>query len=147
MPYVEETIIIKGEIEKIYQMAKDMEKFPLFMPDVKKVKVVERTGNKTVTEWESMIDEDTPISWRELDEFDDKKPLIRYKLLEGDLEKFEGEWRFEKTPDGIKVTITCDFDFGMPAFEKIVGSVLKLKVQDNCKMMLSAIKKKVEEGG
>lgn len=146
MPYVEVNILIKGDIEEIYEIAKDMEKFPLFMKDVKSVKVLERTGNKTITEWESMIDEDTPITWRELEEFDDKTPSIKYKLLDGDLDKFEGEWRFEKTPEGVKITLTVDFDFGMPAFEKIVGSVLKLKVQENAKMMLEAIKKKVEGG-
>lgn len=145
MPYVEATIVIKGEIKKIYKMAKNMEKFPLFMPDVKSVKVVERMGNKTITEWESSI-EDTPISWKELDEFDDKTPLIKYKLLEGDLDKFEGEWRFEKIKEGVKITLTVDFDFGMPAFEKIVGSVLKIKVQENSRMMLEAIKREIEGG-
>lgn len=143
MPYVEAALFIQGKPGDIYDIAREMEKFPQFMPDVKSVKVVEKFDNKTVTEWVSEL-EDTPITWKELDEFDERAPSIKYKLLEGDLDKFEGEWRFEKKGNGTQVTITIDYDFGMPAFENIVGPVLKLKVADNAMMMLESIKKKVE---
>lgn len=145
MAYVEAKILVKGDKYEIYKLAKDMEKFSHFMRDVEEVKVRERFDNKTITEWRSLLDEDTPISWRELDEFDDKTPKIKYKLLEGDLDKFEGEWRFEEVEDGTQITLTVDYDFGMPAFENIVGPVLKVKVYENCMMMLSAIKDKIEK--
>lgn len=143
MAYVEVKIEIKGDKYKIYEIAKEMEKFPEFMPDVKSVKVIERMKNKTVTEWHSSLDE-APVWWRELDEFDDKSPKIVYKLLEGDLDKFEGEWIFEDIEDGCRVTLTVDYDFGIPAFEEIVGPILKIKVENNCMMMLTAIKKIIE---
>jgi len=143
MPYLESSIIIKGNKFDVYKLAKDMEKFPQFMKDVKSIKVVERMENSTITEWSSELD-GAPVSWRELDEFNDRKPGIKYKLLEGDLDKFEGEWRFEDNNEGCKVTLTVDYDFGIPSFEEIIGPVLKIKVQDNCVMMLNAIKNKIE---
>lgn len=146
MSYVQSSIIIKGDKFEIYKLAKNMEEFPSFMPDVKSVKVIERIGDNTITEWSSEL-EGAPISWKELDEFNEKKPEIKYKLLEGDLDKFEGEWRFEEVAEGVKVTLTVDFDFGMPSLEKIVGPILKIKVENNCQMMLQAIKKRLEEGG
>lgn len=145
MPYLECEILISGDKFKIYKLAKEMEKFPQFMKDVKSVSVVERMENSTITEWSAELD-GAPISWRELDEFDEGKPSIKYKLIEGDLDKFEGEWRFEDTNEGCKVTLTVDYDFGIPSFEKIIGPILKLKVQDNCMMMLNALKNKIEGG-
>lgn len=144
MPYIEVSIEIKGNKYDIYNVAKEMEEFPKYMKDVKSVKITERFDNKTITEWQSDLDE-APVWWRELDEFDDNAPKITYKLIEGDLEKFEGEWRFEDTDNGTKVTLTVDYDFGIPAFENVVGPILKIKVENNCKMMLSAIKERIEK--
>lgn len=143
MPYLEVSEKIKGDKFKVYNLAKEMEKFPQYMKDVKFVKVTERFNNKTITEWKSDLDE-APVWWRELDEFDDETPKITYKLIEGDLDKFEGEWRFEDVSEGTLIILTVDYDFGIPAFDNIVGPILKIKVENNCKMMLHSIKAKIE---
>ncbi len=143
MPSVELVKLIKADKAKVYSVAREMEKFPEFMPDIKKVKILERAGNKTVTEWESLL-EDTPICWKEQDEFDDAKPAIKFKLIEGDLDKLDGEWKFEDAPEGTKVTLLLDYDFGMPAFERIVGPVLKLKLSENFERMMEGIRARIE---
>ena len=46
---------------------------------------------------------------------------IAYRLIEGDLDKFEGEWNFERTAEGTRVTLTVDgrrFDEGFPGVSK-----------------------------
>lgn len=144
MSYVESSVNIQGKREDIYTLAKNMERFSEYMPDVKQVKVVKRSDNGTVTEWETLV-EDIPICWKEVDEFDDKNLRIRYKLIEGDLDKFEGEWVFENVGNETKVTLTVDFDFGMPTLADLIGPVLEMKVRENSMMMLEAMKKKVEE--
>jgi ribosome-associated toxin RatA of RatAB toxin-antitoxin module len=145
MPYVESSIDIQGKRENVYELAKDMEKFPQYMPDVSSVKVVERNGNSTVTEWETLV-EDIPITWKEIDEFDDTGLNIKYRLIEGDLDKFEGVWKFEDANGATRVTLTVDFDFGMPTLADLIGPVLEMKVRENSMMMLEAIKKKIETG-
>lgn len=145
MPYVETSIEIESVRKGVYELASDMEKFPDFMPDVHKVKLVKKEGNKTVTAWETEVD-GISISWTEEELFDDEAFKISYKLIEGDLDKFEGEWRFEETPSGTKVTMTVDFDFGMPNLEELLGPVLEMKVKENSEMMLSGIKTKMEAG-
>ncbi|MCW5867372.1 MAG: SRPBCC family protein, partial [Candidatus Eremiobacteraeota bacterium] len=90
MAYVERSIIIEGPIEQVYELAKDMEAYPNFMPDVESVKVIEREPKRTVTEWETSVD-GTPILWTEEDLFDDENFVIDYRLIEGDLDKFEGQ--------------------------------------------------------
>lgn len=144
MPYVEKSIIIHGAPDEVYALAKDMEGFPEFMPDVQSVKVVKREASKTLTEWVTDVD-GTEILWTEEDLFDDEARLIQYRLLEGDLDKFEGEWRFEVVPEGTRVVLTVDFDFGIPELANLIGDTLLLKVGENSEMMLQSMKRRVEE--
>lgn len=143
MPYVESSISIQGRREDVYELAKDMEKFPQYMADVSSVKVIERDNNSTLTEWETLVEE-IPICWKEIDEFDDGELQIKYRLIEGDLDKFEGIWKFEDLDGETRVTLTVDFDFGMPTLAELIGPVLEMKVRENSMMMLEAMKKKVE---
>jgi coenzyme Q-binding protein COQ10 len=143
MPYVERTVLIDGPIASVYELAKDMERYPEFMPDVESVRVVRREGNRTVTEWETSVD-GTPIFWTEQDIFDDQHYTIEYQLIEGDLDKFEGVWKFEETPEGTRVTLTVDYDFGIPELTNLIGPTLAQKVGENSEMMLQGMKQRIE---
>lgn len=145
MAYVERSIDVDALIRDVYELAKNMERYPEFMPDVESVKIIKRDGNRTVTDWETSVD-GTPILWTEEDIFHDEIPRIEYHLIEGDLEKFDGEWRFETQPDGkVRVTLTCDYDFGIPELTNLIGPTLEQKVGENSEMMLAGIKKRAEE--
>ena len=143
MPRVERSIYIDGPVHEVYALAKNLEQFPEFMPDVESVTVLERNGNRIVSEWITNV-EGTPIIWKEEDIYDDEKPEIAYKLIEGDLEKFEGTWRFLSEGKGTRTVLTVDYDFGMPSLTELIGPILELKVKENCDMMLSAMKAKIE---
>lgn len=144
MPYIETSIIIKGDIDKIYNLAKNMEEYPKFMPDVETVKILERGENKTITEWITNV-EGTPITWKEEDIFDNPNKIISYRLIEGDLDKFEGAWKFSKTQDGVRVTLGVDYDFGIPSLTELIGPTLEIKVKENSQMMLSGLKNMIEK--
>jgi ribosome-associated toxin RatA of RatAB toxin-antitoxin module len=144
MPQIERSIYIEGDPQAVYTIGKNLEEYPQFMPDVESVKVVEKSGRQAVSEWITNV-EGTPIIWKEEDIFLDEKLEIHYKLIEGDLEKFEGEWRFVKEKTGTKVILRVDYDFGMPSLTELIGPTLELKVRENCDMMLEAMKKKIEK--
>ena len=143
MTYVERSIVIEGAIEQVYELAKDMEAYPDFMPDVESVKVIEREPKRTVTEWETSVD-GTPILWTEEDLFDDENFVIDYRLIEGDLDKFEGQWRFARQGSGTQVTLTVDYDFGIPELTNLIGPTLETKVGENSEMMLKGMKRRIE---
>ena len=143
MPWVERSILIEGPIEKVYELAKDMEAYPEFMPDVESVKVIERETHRTVTEWETSVD-GTPILWTEEDRFDDENYVIDYHLIEGDLDKFEGQWRFLRSGSGTQVILTVDYDFGIPELTNLIGPTLEQKVGENSEMMLEGMKRRIE---
>lgn len=143
MPYVETSIEIKAPRRKIYELAKDMERYSEFMPDVEYVKVLERNGNETVTRWKTLVEE-APIEWTEVDRFDDSNTRIDYKLIEGDLDRFEGAWTFVETDGVTKVVLGVDYDFGVPTLAELIGPILEKKVEENSLMMLQALKTRCE---
>lgn len=144
MGYVEKTIEIQAPAKVVYELAKDMESYPDFMPDVESVRVVSREGNSTITEWETSVD-GTPILWTEKDIFHDHSLTIDYQLIEGDLDQFEGRWTFVQQDENCLVTLTVQYDFGIPELTKLIGPTLETKVGENSSMMLEGMKAKIEQ--
>ncbi|HEY5094388.1 MAG TPA: SRPBCC family protein [Candidatus Eremiobacteraceae bacterium] len=143
MPYVETAIDIAAPRRKIYELAKDMERYAEFMPDVEYVHIVRRDGKKTITRWKTLVEE-APIEWTEEDVFDDEHTRIDYRLLDGDLDKFEGFWTFEEHDGVTHVVLAVDYDFGVPTLAELIGPILHKKVEENSLMMLRALKAKSE---
>jgi coenzyme Q-binding protein COQ10 len=144
MPYVETAIAIAAPARVVYELAKDQERFPQFMPDVETVVVLERHAEYTITRWKTLVEE-APIEWTEEDRFDDERRRIDYKLIEGDLDKFEGAWTFEERDGMTHVVLGVDYDFGVPTLAELIGPTLQKKVEENSEMMLAALKRQAEE--
>ena len=144
MPYVETTIIIAAPARAVYELAKDQERFPQFMPDVETVSVVERHADHWITRWKTLVEE-APIEWTEEDRFNDDALRIDYKLIEGDLDKFEGAWLFEERDGVTHVVLGVDYDFGVPTLAELIGPTLEKKVKENSEMMLAALKAEAEK--
>lgn len=143
MPYVETAIDIAAPARAIYELAKDMERYPEFMPDVETVKVLKREGNSTTTRWKTLVEE-APIEWTEVDIFDDEHTRIDYQLIEGDLDKFEGAWTFDERDGVTHVVLGVEYDFGVPTLAELIGPTLQKKVEENSLMMLTALKVRAE---
>jgi len=143
VPFVETTIVVNAPARDVYELAKDQERFPEFMPDVELVTLLERDGNRTISRWKTLVEE-APIEWTEEDVFDDEALRVDYKLLEGDLEKFEGTWTFEERDGETHVRLGVDYDFGVPTLAELIGPTLHKKVQENSEMMLTALKREAE---
>jgi ribosome-associated toxin RatA of RatAB toxin-antitoxin module len=143
MPFVETTIVIEAPARDVYELAKDLARFPEFMPDVESVVILEREPDRMVSRWKTLV-EDAPIEWTEEDLFDDAALRVDYKLLEGDLDTFEGSWTFEETEGHTFVTLGVEYDFGVPTLAELIGPTLHRKVRENSEMMLAALKREAE---
>ncbi len=143
MPFVETTIVVHAPAVAVYALAKDQERFPEFMPDVELVTVLERDGNRMISRWKTLV-EDAPIEWIEEDLFDDAALRVDYKLLEGDLETFQGAWIFEERDGSTFVRLDVEYDFGVPTLAELIGPTLHQKVTENSEMMLAALKREAE---
>ncbi|MBV8602520.1 MAG: aromatase/cyclase [Candidatus Eremiobacteraeota bacterium] len=144
MPYVEVTISVAAPARDVYELAKQQERFPEFMPDVESVTVLERRPDAIVTRWKTLVEE-APIEWTEEDRFDDERTRIEYELIEGDLDTFEGVWSFEDAGDGTtRVVLGIEYDFGVPTLAELIGPTLERKVRENGEMMLDGLKREAE---
>ena len=147
MPHVESAIVINGDIERVYALAKDIESFPEFMPDVKSITVLERTddGRRTVVAWVGIVKEfKTTIKWVEEDIWDDDKKECRFKLVKGDYSAYSGAWRFEQVDGGTRFVSELDFEYDVPLIGPLIKSIIARKMKENLDNMLAAIKQKVE---
>jgi ribosome-associated toxin RatA of RatAB toxin-antitoxin module len=143
VPYVETSIQVDAPPRAVYELAKDQERFPQFMPDVESVTVLEQRPDGVLTKWKTLV-EDAPIEWIEEDRFDDAALRIDYKLLEGDLDTFEGDWTFVDAGGGTLVTLGVSYDFGVPTLAELIGPTLEKKVRENAEMMLAGLKGEAE---
>ncbi len=143
MPYVESRIAIDAPARRVYELAKDQERFPQFMPDVETVTILERRPDGVISRWKTLVEE-APIEWTEEDRFDDAALRIDYELLEGDLDKFEGSWTFEHRDGLTYVVLGVEYDFGVPTLAELIGPTLQKKVRENSEMMLAALKREAE---
>ncbi|MBI2873457.1 MAG: aromatase/cyclase [Firmicutes bacterium] len=143
MPYVEVSTLMKGDPDRIYATVRDMESYPKFMKDVVSVRITDSGEGWTVTDWLTSID-GRKIKWTERDEFNDGERVIQYRLLSGDLKKFEGFWRIEPEGETVRVTLTVDFEFGVPMLAPLLHPILKKKVKENSEAMLEAIRGQIE---
>jgi ribosome-associated toxin RatA of RatAB toxin-antitoxin module len=141
--FVELSIVIEARPRDVYELAKEQERFPEFMPDVQSVTVLERHADYIVTRWKTLV-EDAPIEWTEEDRFDDVATRIDYKLIEGDLDTFEGAWSFEERDGATLVTLGVEYDFGVPTLAELIGPTLAKKIRENSEMMLAALKREAE---
>jgi len=143
VPYVEVAIAVDAPARDVYELAKEQERFPQFMPDVESVTVVERHPDRILTKWKTLVEE-APIEWIEEDRFDDVALRIEYALLEGDLDRFEGAWTFVADGSGTQVTLSVTYDFGVPTLAELIGPTLEKKVRENAEMMLAGLKAEAE---
>ena len=145
MPFVEVEIVVDAPARDVYELAKDQERFPEFMPDVELVTTLERHPNRTISRWKTLV-EDAPIEWIEEDLFDDAALRVDYRLLEGDLDTFQGSWTFDERDGRTHVKLGVEYDFGVPTLAELIGPTLHRKVVENGEMMLAALKREAERG-
>ena len=149
MPRVESSVIINAGVDQVYTLARDIEQFPEFMPDVRKVTILERSsdGNRIVSEFVGYIkDFRVTMKWTEEDEWDPEAKTCRFKLVKGDFKSYSGLWTFEPADGGTRFTSVIDFEYEIPLIGPIIKTLVAKLMKQNVDNMLAAIKGKAENG-
>lgn len=149
MPRVESSVVINGPPDKVFALARDIESFPEFMSDLKKVTILEKNpdGTRVVSEFVGFIkDFRITIKWVEEDEWDEQAKTCKFKLVKGDFKSYSGMWTFEPADGGTKYTSVIDFEYEIPLIGPIIKSLVAKLMKQNVDNMLKAIKDKVENG-
>jgi excisionase family DNA binding protein len=139
---LESSIVVKRKQEEVFNLLKDMERFPEFIRSINSVNIVGQVQERIISEWSVEID-DLPIRWRQLDILDENKASINFRMLEGDFEEYKGRWELQQLLTGTELKLTIFFDWGMPNLTRYAEPNLKKKLENFIQEILSAIKNKL----
>ena len=144
MARVEGAVLIRAPLEAVYGLAKRVEDFPRFMPDLERITVLERNGDvPALTEWVGVV-EGRRIRWVEEDAWDDARHLCRFRQREGDFDRYEGTWSFTPEGAGTRTSIVVDFEFDIPLIGGLLSQLLRAKMKENLERMLAALRRQLE---
>jgi coenzyme Q-binding protein COQ10 len=143
MAKVEATTTIHAPLNEVYELAKNVEAFPEFMPDLESVRVLERLNGDTVTEWVGVV-QGRKIRWVEDDKWDDAAHVCRFRQREGDFTVYEGTWSFDAVPEGTRTTLAVEFEINIPLAGALLSNLLKVLMQRNLESMLKSLRNELE---
>jgi len=136
---------IDAPLEKVYQIAKDNERFPEFMSDVKDLKIVEREGNRVVSDWVGVVSAfNLKVRWRQEDVWDDATHTCTFRQISGDYDALNGTWRFRPEGTGTRFDSQLDYEYVVPGLGPLVKKVVHSLVVKNIESALNSIKKRAE---
>lgn len=150
MPLIEQTIEIRAPIASVWEIARNVEAFPQFMSDLQSLTLQERSpdGKRTVTEWVGMINAvKMKVRWTQEDVWDDANYSDTFKLIQGDMDRMEGTWKFLPISQNLtRFESVVDYDLNVPMVGPMVKGLIKKLMTQNLQSTLDAIKQKAESG-
>ena len=131
MDQATESIIIKGNVENIYNMWADFENFPQFMKPVKSV----RRKGESLSHWEVDGPFGTTIEWDAITTRMDKNQRIAWNSTDNGDIKTSGQVTFTKLPaDETQVTVTMKYmpkpGLAISIFDSLFGHLDERLVQN-----------------
>lgn len=133
-------------VERVYALAKEVERFPEIMPDVESVEVLEREGNRTKTRWVGLIKQlNRRIKWVEQDEWDDERHVCVFDQVEGDYKTYRGTWSFTPTESGgTLMRLEVEVEIDVPLVGALLRGVVMKLTRQNAEGMLEALAQRAE---
>ena len=149
MPTVQNSILIRAPVEKVYAIARDVERFPDFMPEVESIAVLEADpdGSRQVVAWVGLIPAfRMKVKWTEEDLWDDTERTCRFRQVKGDFSEYGGVWRFSPEGDGTRFESEVNYDLEIPTIGPLIRGVVKKIMRDNVDRLQAAMRKRAEAG-
>lgn len=117
------SLVIAAPAATIYRFASATDRWPLFLPHYRYVRVRERTGALQIVEmaaWRHVF----PLRWVAEQTNDEGRPHIAFRHIAGPTRGMEVEWTFEPAGDATRVTIVHRFAFPFPLAAPFVGKYI-----------------------
>jgi ribosome-associated toxin RatA of RatAB toxin-antitoxin module len=147
MPTLQNSIEIAAPPDRVYAIARDVERFPDFMPDVQRITVLEASedGRRQVVEWVGLIPTvRLTVKWTEEDHWDDGERTCRFIQVKGDFTEYAGEWRFDPEGDGTRFTSEVRYELEIPTVGPLIRGLVRKIMTDNVARLQAAIKQRAE---
>lgn len=149
MPVIRNSLFIAAAPDAVYAVARDVERFPDFMPDVQRITIVEASEDRRrqVVEWVGLIPTfKLTVKWTEEDLWDENERTCRFSQVKGDFSRYGGLWRFAPHDNGTLFESELDYDLEIPTIGPLIRGVVRKIMTDNVDRLQAAIKRRVEGG-
>ena len=149
MPTIQNTQLIGAPPDVVYSIARDVERFPDFMPDVQRINVLEVSpdGRRQVVEWVGLIPSfRLTVKWTEEDLWDDVERTCHFRQVKGDFTEYGGSWRFAEEGSGTRFESEVRYELEIPTIGPLIRGVVRKIMTDNVDRLQAAIKKRAEAG-
>ncbi len=147
MPLISSALEIEATPDRVFAIARDVERFPEFMPEVQKITVLEseREGARQVVEWVGLIPAfRLTVKWTEEDLWDTAERTCKFTQVKGDFNEYRGEWRFVPHGTGTRFESDLHYELDIPTIGPLIKGVVKKIMTDNVTRLQAAIKKRAE---
>jgi hypothetical protein len=113
--HTENTVIMRGSLDRIVELAADVERWPIILPHYRWVTLLAGGGDHKVVEMAATRD-GWPLKWRATQTIDRSvdPPVILYHHIWGPTRGMDVGWEFDPRPDGVHVRIWHDLDLQWP---------------------------------
>jgi len=149
VPQLVSQVMINASLDHVWEIAKDVESFPEFMPDLKSLVVVERSedGSRTITDWVGIVrDFKMTVKWTEEDIWNLADYTCTFKIIKGDLNRYDGCWKFTQTDCGVQFDSVINWEYDVPLIGALIKNIVGAKLKENADNILKAIKARAEAG-
>ena len=147
MPRIELSYKINAPIEKVFAIARNVEKFPEIMADLQSLTILEKSddGNRTVTEWVALVRQFAmKLKWQQEDVWDPIAYRDDFKALKGDVDELAGHWQFSFA-DGVTTFYSLvDYEVNVPLVGPLVKNLIRKLMESNLAAQMQAIKDEAE---
>jgi ribosome-associated toxin RatA of RatAB toxin-antitoxin module len=148
LPDVAAETIIEAPPSEVYRLAKEVERFPEFLPNVQEVTIREREGTRVVSEWVGLVPEfKRTIKWVEEDIWDDAALTCQFRSLSGDWDRYDGTWTFTPEGEHTRARLTISYDYNVPLIGALIKQLLRKLVERNAEETVSGLKQQAEREG
>jgi ribosome-associated toxin RatA of RatAB toxin-antitoxin module len=147
LPLIENTIFIDASPAEVYAIARDVERFPDFMPEVQRITVLEADpdGKRQVVEWVGLIPAfKLTVKWTEEDLWDDVARTCHFTQVKGDFNEYSGSWHFRPEGSGTQFDSSVNYVLEIPTIGPLIRGVVKKIMTDNVTRLQVAVKKRAE---
>jgi ribosome-associated toxin RatA of RatAB toxin-antitoxin module len=147
LPTVQNSILINASPDAVYAIARDVERFPEFMPDVQRITVLEASedGARQVVEWVGLIPAfKLTVKWTEEDLWDDTARTCHFQQVKGDFSAYSGSWEFQAEGNGTRFESVVNYELEIPTIGPLIRGVVRKIMTDNVDRLQAAIKKRAE---
>jgi ribosome-associated toxin RatA of RatAB toxin-antitoxin module len=152
MPKISAETTIAAPLEKVWELAQNVEELPAIIPDLVSVKILESEQTtpatlRTVTEWTGRIKQfNRNVHWVEDDIWNTDERVCHFWQIRGDYDDYRGTWKFEPINDNTtRALLDIEYSFNIPLLGPLIQKVAQKLMQDSSDTMLACLKAAAEK--